>query len=93
MPANHGPEVLADFGEQSAAYQVSMFIVDQFEMVQVDKDETDAVLETARTLDLRLQGSVEMANVVKTRTVVGDGEFLNAFDGAGIFDRNGRVIA
>ena len=71
---------------------MTVLVVDQLEMVKVHKDNAEFRVEATRTLELDLQGRMEVAGVEESRAVVGDGEFLDAFERAGVFDGNPGVV-
>src|SRR6185437_802333 len=57
------------------------------------KDDAERLIETAGALDFVGQHGGEVARVEEMRAVVGDGEFLDAFDSARVFDGDGGVVA
>ena len=82
----------ADFGEQAAADEVSVVVIDQLEVVEIEEDDAELVAEAERAVDLGFDAVIEVARVVEAGAVVGDGEFLDLFDGAGVVDGDGGVV-
>ena len=82
----------ADFIQQAAADEVAVAVVDLLEVVEVEEEDAELVAEAGGAVDLGLDGVVEVARVVKSGAVIGDGEFLDLFDGAGVVDGDGGVV-
>ena len=82
----------ADFGEQAAADEVAAVVIDQLEVVEIEEDDAELVAEAGGAVDLGFDAVVEVARVVEAGAVVGDGEFLDLFDGAGVVDGDGGVV-
>ena len=82
----------ADFSEQAAADEVAVVVVDQLEAVEIEEEDAELVAEAGGAVDLGLDGVVEMARVVEAGAVVGDGEFLDLLDGAGVVDGDGGIV-
>lgn len=91
--AQSGLDAVADVGEEFAADQVSVGVIDLLEVVEVEEDHGELVSEALRAVDLGFEHLVKMARVVETGAVVSDGEFLNAFHGLGVVDGDGGVVA
>src|SRR5262249_12857 len=83
----------ADLLQQLASHQVSVRVIDVFKVIQIQEDHAELVTETRGAVDLRLQGLIQMAGIVKTGAVVRNGEFLNLLHSAGVIDGNGSVVA
>ena len=67
-------------------------VIDQLEVVEIEEDDAELVAEAGGAVDLGFDAVVEMARVVEAGAVVGDGEFLDLFDGAGVVDGDGGVV-
>src|ERR1019366_5074464 len=92
----HQAKVLAQgvshLTQKLTADQVSILIVHPLKVVEVKKQEAELIAETLRTMHLVSQRGEQMARVVQAGAVVGDTEFLDALDGAGVLDGDGGVI-
>ena len=82
----------ADFIEQAAADEVAVIVIDQLEAVEVEEEDAELVAEAVGAIDLGLDGAVEMARVVESGAVVGDGQFLDLLDGAGVVNGDGGIV-
>ena len=84
----------ADLGQQAAADEVAVGVVDLLEVVEVDEEQAEACLgDGCGELDLLVQQGVEVAGVEEAGAVVGDGELVDELDRAGILDGDGGVVA
>lgn len=83
----------ADLGEEAAADLVTVAVIDGFEVVEIEEDEAEVSAGASSSKDLFLKHLLEAALVVEAGAVVGDGEGLDFFDGAGIFNGDGGVVA
>lgn len=90
---HEGAEGLAEFGEETAADQVPVGVVDCFEAIQIDEDEAERSAGQTGGFALLAEEAVELALVEEAGTVIGDGELLNAFDGSGVFDSDRGIVA
>src|SRR5579863_4869013 len=68
-------------------------VIDRFEVIEIDEQNAELVSETRRAVNLGLKRLVEMARVVESSAVVGDGQFLDLLDPARILDGDGCVVA
>ena len=90
-----GAELLkaaADVGEQVAAHEVTVRVVDQLEKVEVKESQAHGEIETDGPRQFAAENIVEMARVEEAGSVVGDGELLNARHVARIFNGDGGMI-
>src|SRR6185312_6544492 len=84
----------ADFREQAAADKVAMRVVDLLEAVEVKEEQAELVRGILAMLgQLLVEQRVEMARVEQAGAIVGDGELVDALDGAGVLDGDGGVVA
>ncbi len=70
-----------------------MSIVDLLEVIQVDEHNSEFIIESSRAINFRFKGLIKMPGIVEPRAVVSDGQLLNSFDGARVFDGDGGVVA
>src|SRR5437899_8653537 len=69
-----------------------MRVVDLLEVIEVDEHDGELIVVTLGAVNLRLQDETHMPRVVEGGAVIGDGEFMNALDVAGILKSDGRKI-
>src|ERR1035441_6092458 len=65
-------------GQQFAADEVAVLVVDALEAIEVEEGEAYREAELRGTLECATQHVVEMARVVETGAIVGDAQLLNA---------------
>src|ERR1700722_9442238 len=73
-----------NLGQQAAAGQVPVEVVDALEVVQVDEDQAEGETEAAGALNLDLGDGKKMPRVEEAGAVIGDGQFLNDLHGTHI---------
>jgi len=78
--------------QQFAADQMSVGIVDQLEVVQIDEGQAEGLALLEAVGQLPAQHAVEMAYVVEAGGVVGDGELLDAGHVAGVLNGDGGMV-
>ena len=86
-------EARADAAEEFAANEMAVDVVHQLEPIEVNEGETHGFALTVAALDFLFHNFVEVADVVETGGVVGDGELLDARNIVCVFDGDGGVIA
>ena len=92
--AEHALHQAANLGEQAAADQVAVGVVDLLEVVEVDEQQAELVAAIGcRDRDLFVQQGVEVARVEEAGAVVGDGELVDQLDRARVLDGDGGVVA
>src|SRR5271163_268494 len=82
-----------NLGQQPAAGQVPVEVVDALEVVQVNEDQAEGETEAAGALKLDLGDGKQVPRVEEAGAVIGDGQFLNALHGAHILNGDRRVVA
>src|SRR5665213_1973989 len=82
-----------DLGQQPAAGQVTVQVVDPLEVVQVDEDQAEGKIETARALEFALSDGKQVPRIEKPGAIVGDGQFLDALHGAHVLNGDRSVVA
>ncbi len=90
--AAEGEDAFADLPEEFAADEVAVDVVDAFEAVEVEEDETEGFGVAAGVFKFALEFSVEVAAVVEAGDVVGDGELLCAGDVLCVFNGDCGVV-
>jgi len=78
--------------EQFAADEMAVLIVDGFEPVEVEEDETEWFGLVVSDVEFCLEQCVKMAGVEETGDVVGDGELLGVGDIQGVLYGDGGVV-
>src|SRR5438477_3031337 len=72
---------------------MSMRVVDLLEVVEIDEQDGELIAVACRAVDFCFKSFIEMTGIIEAGAIVGDGEFLNLFHRACIFNGDGGVIA
>ena len=82
-----------NLGQQPAAGQMAMQVIDPLEVVEIDKDQAEGKIEAAGALELAFRDGKQVPGIEQAGAVIGDGQFLNALDGAHILNGDRRVVS
>src|ERR1035438_9338947 len=81
-------QTAAGGGQQFATYQVTVRVIDQLELVQINKCQAQRLHQPAAALQLAAQNVVEMAYVEEASRVVCNGQLLDAGHIMSVLDCN-----
>ena len=67
-------------------------VVDLLEVVEIDEDDGELVVVALRAVDFCIEDEAHVTGVVERGAIVLDGQFVDAFDVARIFERDGGEV-